>query len=517
MGVASSPDLASWNKLDDGKYADERQVVERLLKTCPLSAPERLQIVARATELVEEARKSTQKQGVVEGFLQQFSLGTQEGLALMCLAEALLRIPDAETQSLLISEKISSGDWEKHLGQSDSLFINASTWGLMLTRKVVDVDPAGKDDPSGWMHRTINTLGKPVVRKAVGTAVRIMGEQFVMGRNIEDALKRANREKTLCSFDMLGEGARTEADADHYERIYAEAIEAVGKAREADLEPEDGHGVSVKLSALSPRYQAVQAERVWETLYPRLLRLATAAATYKLNLAIDAEEADRLVLSLQLIDRLAREPALGDWTGLGVVVQAYQKRAVEVIGALRALSETTGRRLMVRLVKGAYWDTELKLSQMNGRPDYPLFTTKAATDLNYLVAAQALIAASPSLFPQFATHNAHTLVAVQHMAALKGVRIEHQRLHGMGEALYEAAGLAGRCAPMRRWAVTKRCCPIWCGVCWRMAPIPVSCMPFWTKGCRPPWWSQTPCWPWSRRPTGIRKSRRPRCSMGQGD
>ncbi len=432
---------ANWDDLDNGKFADEHVVVLKLLENCPLSAAERVQVVGKATGLVQAARKSTQKQGVVEGFLQQFSLGTQEGLALMCLAEALLRIPDAETQSLLISEKISSGDWEAHLGQSDSLFINASTWGLMLTRKVVDVDATGKADPVGWMHRTINTLGQPVVRKAVGTAVKIMGEQFVMGRTIGEALKRANREKSLCSFDMLGEGARTEADADFYERTYAEAIEAVGQARQADLAPEDGHGVSVKLSALSPRYQAVQEERVWATLYPRLLRLATAASKYKLNLAIDAEEADRLVLSLKLVDRLAHEPALGDWTGLGVVVQAYQKRGVEVIAALKALSLSSGRRLMVRLVKGAYWDTELKLAQMNGRPDYPLFTTKAATDLNYLVAAEALIGASPHLFPQFATHNAHTLVAVQHMAERKGVRIEHQRLHGMGEALYEAAGL----------------------------------------------------------------------------
>ena len=441
MGSNPAPTPSGWDSLDEGKYADEGLVVARLLKECPLSAAEREEVVDKATELVEEARKSTQKQGIVEGFLQQFSLGTQEGLALMCLAEALLRIPDAETQDLLISEKITSGDWEAHLGQSDSLFINASTWGLMLTRKVVDVEPEGKDDPVGWMHRTINKLGQPVVRKAVGTAVRIMGEQFVMGRTIGDALKRANREKTLCSFDMLGEGARTEADADHFERIYADAIEAVGKARGADLAPEDGHGVSVKLSALSPRYQAVHEDRVWATLYPRLVRLATAAAKYRLNLAIDAEEADRLVLSLKLVDRLAREPALGDWTGLGVVVQAYQKRAVEVIGALKALSADTGRRIMVRLVKGAYWDTELKLAQMNGRPDYPLFTTKPATDLNYLVAAEALVEAAPALFPQFATHNAHTLVAVQHMAARKGIRIEHQRLHGMGEALYEAAGL----------------------------------------------------------------------------
>ena len=442
MAGAAFPPLSPWDALDDAKYADEPQVVRNLLAACPLSAKERRQVVRAATELVEAARRSTQRQGVVEGFLQQFSLGTQEGLALMCLAEALLRIPDDQTQSLLIAEKISSGDWESHLGQSDSLFINASTWGLMLTRRLVDVDEEGKKDPAGWMRRVTTQLGTPVVRKAVGTAVKIMGEQFVLGRTIEDALKRAAKEKYLCSFDMLGEGARTEADAERYARIYADAIQAVGRARGKGLAPEDGHGVSVKLSALSPRYQAVQEERVWETLYPRLKMLAQLAARHNLNLAIDAEEADRLVLSMKLIDRLAREPSLGDWTGLGVVVQAYQKRAVDVIAALKSLSRASGRRIMVRLVKGAYWDTEIKLAQMNGRPDYPVFTTKPATDLNYLVAAEALIEAAPSLYPQFATHNAHTLVAVQQMAARRGVRIEHQRLHGMGEALYDAAGLA---------------------------------------------------------------------------
>lgn len=442
MIANSSPDMQSWDRLDDGKYTDEKAIVRKLLAASPLSKGERRQIVLKAAELVEAARVSPRKRGVVESFLQQFSLGTQEGLALMCLAEALLRIPDAHTQSLLISEKISAGDWEAHLGLSDSLFVNASTWGLMLTQKLVDVAPEARQDPVGWMRRITSELGQPVVRKAVGTAVRIMGEQFIMGRTIGDALKRAAKEKSLCSFDMLGEGARTEADADRYERIYAGAILTVGKARSGDLAPEDGHGVSVKLSALCPRYQAVQETQVWDTLYPRLLRLAQAAAAHRLNLTIDAEEADRLVLSLKLVDRLAREPSLGDWAGLGVVVQAYQKRAVEEIEALRQLARSSGRRLMVRLVKGAYWDTEIKLAQMNGRPDYPVFTTKAATDLNYLVAAEALVAASPDLYAQFATHNAHTLVAVQHMASSKGVRVEHQRLHGMGEALYDAAGLS---------------------------------------------------------------------------
>jgi len=265
-----------------------------------------------------------------------------------------------------------------------------------------------------------------------------MGEQFVLGRTIEDALKRARKEGVLCSFDMLGEGARTSADAERYERLYAAAIETVGKAT-AGAGPERGHGVSVKLSALSPRYESTQEARVWSELYPRVKRLAVLASHYDLNFAIDAEEADRLVISLKLLEKLAHEDELGHWQGLGVVVQAYQKRAVEVIGRVAKLARDSQRRIMVRLVKGAYWDSEIKRAQVAGRPGYPVYTTKPATDLSYLVAARTLIDASPALYPQFATHNAHTLAAVRHMAGEAGVQIEHQRLHGMGEALYAAA------------------------------------------------------------------------------
>ncbi|RZJ93580.1 MAG: bifunctional proline dehydrogenase/L-glutamate gamma-semialdehyde dehydrogenase PutA, partial [Brevundimonas sp.] len=254
---------------------------------------------------------------------------------------------------------------------------------------------------------------------------------------IQAALKRANREGWLCSFDMLGEGARTAHDAERYERIYAEAIEAVGQS--STQGPEAGHGVSVKLSALSPRYEATQEDRVWSELYPRILRLARIAAKHDINFTIDAEEADRLALSLKLLDRLAHESELGDWTGLGLAVQAYQKRAPEVIERLTALSKASGRRLMVRLVKGAYWDTEIKRAQQFGRTDYPVFTTKAATDLNYLTAAKLMIEAAPHLYSQFATHNAHSLAVVHRMARERGVKIEYQRLHGMGEALYAAA------------------------------------------------------------------------------
>ena len=429
-----------WDAIDRDKYRDERAAVADLLGATPLNASERLRVVADAAKLVEATRAAAGKQGVVESFLAEFSLGSREGTALMCLAEALLRTPDAATRDRLIAEKIGTADWASHLGQSDSLFVNASTWGLMLTGKLIDVDEDAKRDLGGWLARLTARVGEPIVRTAVGSAVRMMGEQFVLGRTIDAALKRAAKENYLCSFDMLGEGARTTADATRYETIYADAIDAVGRARGPGLTPEDGHGVSVKLSALCPRYEAVQEARVWAELYPRLKRLALIAAHHDLNLAIDAEEADRLVLSLKLIERLAHEPELGAWQGLGVVVQGYQKRGRGVIERLQQLAQSSGRRIMVRLVKGAYWDSEIKRAQIAGRPDYPVFTTKAATDLSYLVCAEALIAASPALYPQFATHNAHTLAAVRLMAARAGVRIEYQRLHGMGEALYAAAG-----------------------------------------------------------------------------
>jgi RHH-type proline utilization regulon transcriptional repressor/proline dehydrogenase/delta 1-pyrroline-5-carboxylate dehydrogenase len=430
---------ADWDTLDKGKYRNEAEVVRALLASQPLSAEDRKAVVAEAQALVEAARAETTKQGVVESFLQEFSLGTREGLALMCLAEALLRTPDEDTRDRLIAEKIGSADWASHLGKSDSLFVNASTWGLMLTGKLVDVDDQAKQDLGGFIARIANRMGEPVIRQAVAAAVRIMGEQFVLGRNIEAALARAKKEGFLCSFDMLGEGARTAADADRYEKLYAAAIETVGKNK-GGSGPETGHGVSVKLSALSPRYEAPQEARVWAELYPRIKRLALIAAKYDLNYAIDAEEADRLTLSMKLIERLAGEPELGAWTGLGVVVQAYQKRGREVIARLADLSHRTGRRLMVRLVKGAYWDSEIKRAQVAGRTDYPVFTTKPATDLSYLACAKDLIAASPNLYPQFATHNAHTLAAVRRMAAANNnTPIEHQRLHGMGEALYRSA------------------------------------------------------------------------------
>ncbi len=418
--------------LDRYKYVAEDAAVAALLATGPLSQAQRITVLREATALVAGARVTARRQGLVESFLQEFSLSTPEGLALMGLAEALLRTPDAATRDRLIAEKISAADWAAHLGQSGSLFVNASTWGLMLTGRLIDV--SGLEDGVGAIRRLAARVGEPIVRAAVAQAIRIMGEQFVLGRTIEDAIARAAKEKLLCSFDMLGEGARTQDDAARYEASYTAAITAIGRVSAG---PEDAHGISVKLSALSPRYEAVQEARVWDELYPRLLRLARLAADADINFTLDAEEADRLVLSLKLLDRLAREPALGMWRGLGLAVQAYQTRARHVIAALEKLAKESGRRLMVRLVKGAYWDSEIKRAQVAGRPGYPVFTTKPSTDLSYLVCARALIAAAPHLYAQFATHNAHTLAAVRLMAG--DTRIEHQRLHGMGDALYDAA------------------------------------------------------------------------------
>ncbi|MES2343035.1 MAG: bifunctional proline dehydrogenase/L-glutamate gamma-semialdehyde dehydrogenase PutA [Pseudomonadota bacterium] len=436
----------SWDHLDRDKFSDEREAVAALLASRPLSPEDREEVRQEAEALVRFARKGAAKQGVVESFLQEFSLSTREGLALMCLAEALLRTPDEGTRDRLIAEKIASADWASHLGRSDSLLVNASTWSLMLTGMLIDPDEEARADLPGFIRRLAGRLGEPVIRQAVGAAVRIMGEQFVLGRTIEQAIKRAGADGFVCSFDMLGEGARTAADADRYETAYADALTTVG-AKSKGQGPEAGHGVSVKLSALSPRYEARQEDKVWADLYPRILRLAKIAAQANINLTLDAEEADRLVLSLKLLERLAAEPELGTWKGLGLAVQAYQKRSPRTIEAVADIARGAGRRLMVRLVKGAYWDSEIKRAQVGGLPGYPVYTTKAATDVSYLACARALLAAAPALYPQFATHNAHTLAAVRQMARRAGVEPEYQRLHGMGEALY--AGAVERYGPLK--------------------------------------------------------------------
>ena len=429
-----------WDELDDTKFADENACVETLVETTGLDENARDRIRDGAIDLVQRARASTRTRGLMESFLQEFGLSNKEGLALMCLAEALLRVPDGITADKLIAEKISSGDWNEHAGQSESWLVNASTLGLMLTGSIIDVEKTARNNPSEYMRKLTQKLGEPVIRAAVMQAMRIMGEQFVLGRTIKEALKHAARgEGSMCSFDMLGEGARTQADAARYHKRYMDAIKSVGKARGPGA-IEAVHGVSVKLSALHPQYHAVKAERVMDELYPMVLEQAKAAKVHDIGLCLDAEESDRLVLSLKLLERLARDPDLAGWGGLGLAVQAYQKRASQVIENLIALGRDCGRRFLVRLVKGAYWDTEIKIAHQMGFEDFPVWTTKSATDLNYLGCARLMLSAPEAIYAQFATHNAHSLCAVRELAQQAGVEsYEFQRLHGMGDGLYAAA------------------------------------------------------------------------------
>jgi len=393
--------MMNWTELDRYKFSDENIAANALKSRIRLNDTQKEKIALQAVDIVRLARKITTKKGLMETFLEEFGLSNSEGLALMCLAESLLRVPDAKTADKLIAEKISSGKWDEHKGQSDSWLVNASTLGLMLTGKVVHIDKAAKTDVGSFMKNLTRKAGEPVIRKAMMQAMRIMGEQFVVERTIDGAIRRSETlgldgGVSLCSFDMLGEGARTAADAQRYFKAYKDAIAALsanrGEKRKEEADPEDISGISVKLSALHPRYEAVNEGRVMEELYPMVLKLAQDAAEGDLNFCMDAEEADRLVLSLKIFDRLAREPSLGDWTGLGLAVQAYQKRSPYVIERLIELSKQTGRRLMVRLVKGAYWDTEIKHAQVEGFPDFPVWTRKSTTDIAYLACAQLLLA-----------------------------------------------------------------------------------------------------------------------------
>jgi RHH-type proline utilization regulon transcriptional repressor/proline dehydrogenase/delta 1-pyrroline-5-carboxylate dehydrogenase len=431
--------------LDEQKYTDEDVALARLVGDPPLDAAARAAVEAEARGLVRAARARKRRKGVMESFLEEFGLSNAEGLALMCLAEALLRVPDAETADKLIAEKIASGRWEEHVGRSESWLVNASAWGLMLTGRVVSLADDLRADPAGYLRRVVSRAGEPVIRAAMMQAMRILGEEFVLGRTIEAALKRGRSmirsgEVQAFSFDMLGEGARTDADAERYAKAYAGAVAAVGE-EEGGAGAIRASGISVKLSALHPKFEDRGRARVIAELYPRLLPLAQAAAQADIGFCLDAEEADRLGLTLRILDRLAGEPTLKGWEGLGLAVQAYQKRSAAVSAAVIELARVHRRRLMVRLVKGAYWDGEIKRAQAAGRRDFPVWTTKAATDVAYLACARALLAAPDAIFPQFATHNAHTVAAVRRLAAAAGVEAyEFQRLHGMGEALYAAAG-----------------------------------------------------------------------------
>ncbi len=402
------------------------------------SAADRAAIQATAADLVRRVRARAQDQGAIEAFMRQYDLGSEEGVLLMCVAEALLRIPDQETADKLIRDKLGEADWKRHMGQSDSVLVNASTWGLMLTGRLVDLADDTKRDVHNAFKRLIGRVGEPVIRLAVRQAMRIMGHQFVMGRTIDEALARSRKGDNAnyrYSFDMLGEGALTTADGLRYLEAYRMAIHAIG--RSGDFKQDDVFAVpsiSVKLSALHPRYEHAKRARVLAELGPRLLELSQLAKQYSIGLTIDAEETDRLELSLDLIFQVLADASLNGWNGFGIVVQAYQKRAPFVIDYIADRARTLRRIIPVRLVKGAYWDSEVKRAQVDGQSGYPVFTRKPNTDVSYQACARRLLSATDAVYPMFATHNAQTIAAIHRMAG--GAAYEFQKLHGMGDDLY---------------------------------------------------------------------------------
>ncbi|QEM92143.1 trifunctional transcriptional regulator/proline dehydrogenase/L-glutamate gamma-semialdehyde dehydrogenase [Kosakonia radicincitans] len=420
----------------------ETDAVPMLLEQARLPQPVAENAHKLAYQLAEKLRNqktASGRAGMVQSLLQEFSLSSQEGVALMCLAEALLRIPDKATRDALIRDKISNGNWQSHIGRSPSLFVNAATWGLLFTGRLVSTH--NEANLSHALNRIIGKSGEPLIRKGVDMAMRLMGEQFVTGETIAEALANARKleEKGFrYSYDMLGEAALTAADAQAYMVSYQQAINAIGKASNGRGIYE-GPGISIKLSALHPRYSRAQYDRVMEELYPRLKSLTLLARQYDIGINIDAEEADRLEISLDLLEKLCFEPELAGWNGIGFVIQAYQKRCPFVIDYLTDLATRSRRRLMIRLVKGAYWDSEIKRAQMKGLEGYPVYTRKVYTDVSYLACAKKLLAVPNLIYPQFATHNAHTLAAIYQLAGQNYYpgQYEFQCLHGMGEPLYE--------------------------------------------------------------------------------
>ncbi|WP_062354434.1 bifunctional proline dehydrogenase/L-glutamate gamma-semialdehyde dehydrogenase PutA [Pseudoxanthomonas mexicana] len=415
---------------------DETEHVRELLEQARLPASDQIQAQKLAVDLVKRVRARAQDQGAIEAFMRQYDLGSEEGVLLMCVAEALLRIPDQETADKLIRDKLGDADWERHLGQSDSVLVNASTWGLMLTGKLVNLNDLTRADVPGAFKRLVGRVGEPVIRLAVRQAMRIMGHQFVMGRTIDEALARSRKGENAdyrYSFDMLGEGALTTKDAARYLEAYRQAIHAIGRTGPfADVFA--APSISIKLSALHPRYEHAKRARVMKELAPAILELAQLAKSYSIGFTIDAEEADRLELSLDLIDATFSDASLDGWEGYGLAVQAYQKRTPHVIDFLADLARRVGRRIPVRLVKGAYWDAEIKRAQIDGHPGYPVFTRKPNTDVSYLANARRMLDQGDALYPMFATHNAQTIAAIRFIA--DGRPYEHQKLHGMGDDLY---------------------------------------------------------------------------------
>ncbi len=431
---------------------DENEHVDELLAAARFAPQDSSVIERTAAGIVERVRTRAERQGVIEAFMREYDLSSEEGVLLMCVAEALLRIPDQATADKLIRDKLGGADWDAHLGKSESLLVNASSWGLMLTGRMVGLAGETRGNALGALRRLVGRAGEPVIRLAVRQAMRIMGHQFVMGRNIGEALARSRKSENAAyrySFDMLGEGAFTTADAARYLQAYREAILAIGASgpggsfRNTDVFA--APSISVKLSALHPRYEHAQRARARAELTPRVLELAQLAKAQGIGFTIDAEEADRLELSLDVIVGAFEDASLAGWNGYGLAVQAYQKRAPFVLDYLAEVARRAGRRMPVRLVKGAYWDSEIKRAQVEGHPGYPVLTRKPNTDVSYLACAKKMLAATDAFYPMFATHNAHTLVAIHHIAQQihgawtpsgQAAPYEYQKLHGMGDDLY---------------------------------------------------------------------------------
>jgi RHH-type transcriptional regulator, proline utilization regulon repressor / proline dehydrogenase / delta 1-pyrroline-5-carboxylate dehydrogenase len=412
--------------ITDSWAPDEAAHLSGLLAQARLPDADRHAVQAAAADLVRRVRVRATDQGAIEAFMRQYDLGSEEGVLLMCVAEALLRIPDQDTADRLIRDKLGEADWRRHMGQSDSVLVNASTWGLMLTGHLVDLADDTRRDVHNAFKRLVGRVGEPVIRLAVRQAMRIMGHQFVMGRTIDEALARSRKGGNAAyrySFDMLGEAALTAHDAQRYLQAYREAIAAIGRAcqRRAGRQPADPFGapsISVKLSALHPRYEHAKRARVLAELVPRVLELARLAKAQGIGFTIDAEEADRLEISLDVFAAVYGDPSLEGWEGCGLAVQAYQKRAPAVIDFIVDLARRHGRRIPLRLVKGAYWDSEVKRAQVDGYEGYPVFTRKPNTDVSYLACARRMFEAADALYPMFATHNAHTIAAIHRMAQL---------------------------------------------------------------------------------------------------
>jgi RHH-type proline utilization regulon transcriptional repressor/proline dehydrogenase/delta 1-pyrroline-5-carboxylate dehydrogenase len=454
-GLAASPAATTPLRREIAAYhrVAERDWAHALADEAELSPEQLATAQSVAARLAAHVRAQRRSAGGVDALMHEFSLSSTEGIALMCLAEALLRVPDDATRDRLIHDKIGRGDWSAHIGASPSLFVNAAAWGLLITGKLTPTHHAGSMGAA--LRGLVARGGAPLIRRATDLAIRLLGRQFVTGETIAEALDHARaREKRgyRFSYDMLGEAAMTSADADRYLRSYIEAILAIGQAS-AGRGIEDGPGISIKLSALHPRYLRAQRERVMAELLPRVKSLLLLARTYDIGLNIDAEETDRLDLSLDILEALATDPIFAGWNGIGIVVQAYQRRARKVIDWLIDLGHRSGHRLMVRLVKGAYWDTEIKAAQIAGMADYPVFTRKRHTDISYIACARAMLAAPDAIFPQFATHNAFTIGAVRALARVAergNASFEFQCLHGMGEPLYDT--LVGPGLPCRVYA-----------------------------------------------------------------